>query len=396
MALTVSSLRHRHRAQALELLVYSGPLSRSSLGDRLELSSGAVTNVVEDLISDGLVVEQGSQPTRGRPVSMLVPNHGAASFLGVELGERDVAVELFDLGMNRLTSVYLELDEERADPAAVGKLVRRAVTTALETPHGPVQGMGLALPGAVETVAEGEPILHAPSLGWTPVPVSVLMDNQLPVYPENATSVTALAEQRFNRSITSDHFAVAYIGRWVGLGVVINGTLVRGSRGMAGQWGHTTVERGGPTCRCGSQGCLEALIGSDALLAAWVSRGGHPHGSGWDQITQLCESAVAGDAAAREVVTTSLDTLGLALGNVATLLNPEHLVVSGWVGLRLMHFFPDELADAVRRHTFAPNGQQLSISPSSLGGDTTATGAALLPLSNFLRRIETPDPSTAI
>lgn len=388
MAATVEHLRRANRARVLEQLVYSGPLSRTALGSRLELSSGGVTNIVDDLVAEGLVVEEGTRATRGRPVTLLKPNADAALFIGAEVGERDVAVELFDLSMSQRESVSRELGGGRSDPAAVGALLREAVAEIVSRRPGRVFGIGLAVPGTVETPADGEATVYAPSLGWKPTPVSVLLAADLPVFAENATSVTALAEQRLNRENQRAHFAVAHLGRWVGLGVVLNGELVRGSNGMAGQWGHTTVEPTGPLCRCGSRGCLESLIGAEALLSQWRAAGGPDQsGSGWERLTALCEAARDGDPVAAGVIADALQRLGISLGNVVTLLNPERVFISGWVGLRLMHFFPAQLEAAVTSHAFGPSTKTLEITETTFGGDTTAVGAALIPLTRFIEQI---------
>ncbi len=389
MAATVEHLRRANRARVLEQLVYSGSMSRTVLGRRLELSSGGITNIVDDLVADGLVVEEGTRATRGRPVTLLKPNAEAALFIGAEVGERDVAVELFDLSMTLRESASRELRDGRSDPALVGALLRDAVDEIVSRHPGRVNGIGLAVPGTVETPADGGgPIVYAPSLGWKPTPVSVLLDAEIPVYAENATSVTALAEQRLNRDDARSHFTVAHLGRWVGLGAVMNGELVRGSNGMAGQWGHTTVEPTGPLCRCGSRGCLESLVGAEALLGQWHAAGGPDQtGSGWDRITALCEAARDGDPIASGVITDALQRLGISLGNVITLLNPERVFISGWVGLRLMHYFGAELDAAVKSHAFGPSTKTLQIVPTSFGGDTTAVGAALIPLARFIEEI---------
>ena len=233
MAATVEHLRRANRARVLEQLVYSGSMSRTVLGRRLELSSGGITNIVDDLVADGLVVEEGTRATRGRPVTLLKPNADAALFIGAEVGERDVAVELFDLSMTLRESASRELRDGRSDPTLVGALLRDAVDEIVARHPGRVSGIGLAVPGTVETPGDGgDPIVYAPSLGWKPTPVSVLLDAEIPVFAENATSVTALAEQRLNRDDNRSHFTVAHLGRWVGLGAVMNGELVRGSNGM--------------------------------------------------------------------------------------------------------------------------------------------------------------------
>ena len=382
-SLTVSSLRQRNTALALRQIIISGQTTRANLARDCNLSMASITNIVADLIADGLVVETGSVASRGgRPITLLEPKPEGSSFIGADVGERGVAVELFDL---RMTMVDREFRGGRAEesPEAIARDLDDAVRILAErNPDAMARlvGIGLALPGVVETAEDGEQTLFAQSLGWPPVLVRQLIDRDLTVFAENGAKTMARAEMWFGAARGADHAVVALLGRGVGLGVISDGVLQGGTMSSAYEWGHTTIERHGRPCRCGGTGCVEAYIGADAILSAWSEAGGRFEGSGWGAIGRLLEAEEQGDPAAQAVVADLLDSLGAALGGLVNLLNPQRVILGGWVGLRLMESLAPRIEQAIRDSALERAGSQFELLTSAFGGDSVALGAALLPL----------------
>jgi predicted NBD/HSP70 family sugar kinase len=211
------------------------------------------------------------------------------------------------------------------------------------------------------------------------------LDADLPVFAENGAKTQARAELWYGAARGIDHAVVALLGRGVGLGVISDGALAHGAFSSAGEWGHTKIVVGGARCRCGQNGCVEAYLGADAILAEWQIRGGSFEGSGWQAIGALLAAADS-DTDARAVVDGVVEALGAALG-VVNLTNPERIVVGGWVGMRLMEHGSARIADAVRRNCLTRLGTQFEIVPASFGGDTVALGSALMPITAL---IDTP------
>lgn len=382
-SLTVSSLRQRNTALALRQIIISGQTTRANLARDCNLSMASVTNIVADLIADGLVAETGSVASRGgRPITLLEPKPEGSFFIGADVGERGVAVELFDL---RMTMVDREFRGGRAEesPDAIAQDLDDAVRILTErNPEAMARlvGIGLALPGVVETADDGEQTLYAQSLGWPPVRVRRLIDRDLTVYAENGAKAMARAEMWFGAARGADHAVVALLGRGVGLGVISDGALQRGAMSSAYEWGHTKIERHGRLCRCGDVGCVEAYLGADAILGAWAEAGGRFEGSGWGALGRLLEADEQGDPVANAVVADLLDSLGAALGGLVNLLNPQRVILGGWVGLRLMESLGPRIEKAIRASSLERAGSQFELLTSAFGGDSVALGAALLPL----------------
>jgi predicted NBD/HSP70 family sugar kinase len=382
-SLTVSSLRQRNTALALRQIIISGQTTRANLARDCNLSIASVTNIVNDLMAEALVVETGSVASRGgRPITLLEPKPEGSFFIGADVGERGVAVELFDLRM-RMVDREFRGGRAEEEPDAIARDLDDAVRILSErNPEAMARlvGIGLALPGVVETADDGEQTLYAQSLGWPPVGVRRLIDRDLTVFAENGAKTMARAEMWFGAARGADHAVVALLGRGVGLGVISDGVLQGGTMSSAYEWGHTKIERNGRACRCGGIGCVEAYLGADAILAAWAEAGGQFEGSGWGAIGRLLDAEEQGDPAALAVVADVLDSLGAALGGLVNLLNPQRVIVGGWVGLRLMESLAPRIEQAVRAASLERAGSQFELLTSAFGGDSVALGAALLPL----------------
>ena len=385
---TVISLRLRNRAMVLKHIILSKQITRAQLAQDCGLSASSVTNVVNDLIAEGLVVETGSIASRGgRPIALIEPNPDGAYAIGADVGERGVAVELFDLTLNLVDREFRGGRSEEL-PESISRDLDDALSALRERnpdAWGKLLGVGLGLPGLVETDTTGAQTLYAQSLGWPAVPIEQLVTTGVALFADNGAKTQAKAELWFGAARGVEHAAVVLLGRGVGLGVVVDGQLQHGSTSTATEWGHTKVERGGRLCRCGNRGCLEAYVGADAILTAWAERGGKFEGTGWRAIGDLIASAEAGDRAASEVMDDVIATLGPALGGLVNFTNPQRLVIGGWVGNRLMESFAERIDKATRENALSRMAEQFELVPSTFGGDTVAVGAAIMPIEELIR-----------
>lgn len=381
-------VRQNNRAAVLRSLVMSSPTSRAQLAAECGLSLASVTNLVSELIADGLVVEQGSLPSGGgRPIGMLSPRPDGAAFIGVDVGEHGVTVELFDLAMHPLERVFRAVRARSVTPQRLATTLRRAVDEVRSAGEDQrIAGIGLGLPGIVATSAGDESVLYAQTLGWKPVAVDRLLpDSDLPVFADNGAKTLATAELWHGAARGVGHGIVALLGRGVGAGLISNGRVLRGASSSAGEWGHTKVSLGGPHCACGARGCLEAYVGAEALARRWSDTSAAAVDDDPERVVPaLLAAAEGGDEIARKVVDETVEMVGIGLANVVNLLNPECVVVGGWAGLQLMEVASDRIATAVIDNTLDRPAAQCRVVPSQIGVDAVALGAALLPLEAFI------------
>jgi predicted NBD/HSP70 family sugar kinase len=392
---TVRDLRRHNRSVLLSSLYLGEPQSRQDLGRSSGLSQGTVSNVIGELIEEGLVVEAGLVDSDGgRPRTLLRVNPSYTHVVGVDVGETGTRVEVFDLAMRPLATSYHPLPSARPDPAAVVAQIHEGlgeVLLAAAVPTDEVLGIGVGVFGTVEQGRQA--MVHAQTIGWEAVPLERMLraGTALPIYLENGAKTLGQAELWFGAGRGVQHAVITLVGSGVGAAVISNGVISRGVTSSAGEWGHTCIVFDGRPCRCGSRGCLEAYVGAEAVLDRWkAARGGQPL-PGSDEQTSLAELLSDGGEVAGRVLAETAGYLGAGLANLVNLFNPERIVLAGWAGQALgARLLPQITAAAQERALRHPYGQT-SIQLGQLGVDAVALGAATLPVADLLVRGAAPD-----
>jgi predicted NBD/HSP70 family sugar kinase len=380
---TVRDLRRGNRAEVLQRLYFDGPMSRFELGPVTGLSSGSVSNVVAELVADGLVEEAGSVDSDGgRPRTLLRVAPTAGYMIGVDVGETRVRVELFDLALNELARTERLLEHHRYDVDVVVGHIRDGIAEVLAT---------AAL--APERLEGRGAVVHGQTIGWDAVPLEALLrsarllPDSVPYFADNGARTLGQAEMWFGAGRGARDAVVVLFGSGVGA-CVVTGDM---TGGRAVEYGHLTVRVRGRRCRCGALGCLEAYAGAEALLARWREAGGAVPERADEEtaLTALLAAAYpeegAGDAdpVASAVLEETAEYLGAGLSDLINLFRPERILIGGWAGLQLgARFLP-----AVRRHAAAYSlrypAERVAIELGRLGPDAVTVGAAILPLADF-------------
>jgi len=382
---TVRDLRRDNRSVLLSALFFEQLHSRQELSEATGLSPASVSNVVRELIHEGIVIEAGSVDSDGgRPRVLLQINPDYGYVIGVDVGEIRVRVELFDLTMTERATVDYPLDPRRHD---VGVIVD-AIVTGLDAvlagsgvSPSAVLGVGVGVPGIVENGPGG--LVHGQSYGWDSVPLERLLRSgtSLPLHVDNGAKTMGQAELWFGAGRGAQHAVVCLIGSGVGASVIVHGSTQRGSVSSAGEWGHTTVMVGGRTCRCGARGCLEAYAGAEAILDRYG--GALPGADQESALAALIDLAATSTRAAQVLDETAL-YLGISIGNLINMFNPERIIIGGWAGLLLGERMLPAIREAAREHSLRYPFAQTSIELGRLGPDAVALGAATLPIEALL------------
>jgi predicted NBD/HSP70 family sugar kinase len=388
---TVRDLRRDNRSILLRSFYFGQPLSRHDLSRATGLSPASVSNVIRDLIDEGLVVEAGSVDSDGgrpRVLLRINPDHGYV--VGVDVGETRVRVELFDLAMSERAKADYPLDpREHGVDVVVDRILAGLARVLEEGGVGPadILGIGVGVPGVVEQGPEV--LVHGQTYGWDAVPLERLLrtGTDLPLHIDNGAKTMGRAELWFGAGRGARHAVVGLIGSGVGASIITRGSTHRGSTSSAGEWGHTTVEVGGRPCRCGSAGCLEAYVGAEAILDRY----------GRDLPGEDQESALAAlieiastSAWAAEVLDRTALYLGAGIADLINLFNPERIILGGWAGLLLGERLLPEIREYTRRHALRHPYAATSIELCRLGPDAVALGAATLPIEHYLSGLAAP------
>ncbi|MFE8936399.1 MULTISPECIES: ROK family transcriptional regulator [unclassified Streptomyces] len=413
---TVRDLRRENRTAVLRRLYFDGPMSRLTLGPATGLSSGSVSNVVAELVAEGLVEEAGSVDSAGgRPRTLVRITPGSGFMIGVDIGETRIRIELFDLALTELARTERPLASSgprtaRYDVDLVVAHLREGIAEVLRTAEVPAErllGVGVGVPGIVARTPEDGAVVHGQTVGWDAVPLERLLREHVelpasvPYWIDNGAKTLGQAEMWFGAGRGARSAVVVLFGSGVGACVVTDPM----GPGRALEWGHLTVRVRGRRCRCGSQGCLEAYAGAEALLERWREAGGRPP-EGADEETALTAMLSAAypagagtppDATALAVLEETAEFLGAGFADLINLFQPERILVGGWAGLQLGARFLETVTGYAREYALRYPASRTGIGLGTLGPEAVTVGAALLPLVDFFaqggRRPETePTP----
>lgn len=314
-----------NRSAVLAHLGAHGPASRAELARALGVSPALMTQLSKELIAAGMLVELEQVPSQGgRPARML----GLAASAGRAVGVKVVAdhVAFVEVGID---GTVLRSASEPFDAAASTMLTELSELLARFIEGGSARrllGIGVGIPGSVDE--QGSGVVDSAQLGWTQVPVGATLQRALghPVLVENNVNALAMAERLYGEGRHHDDFLVVTIGTGVGAGIVMDGSVVRGSTGGAGEIGHLPIAEDGPLCSCGNHGCLEALIGESALVRVARERGLIGASAG---IAALREAADRGVPGAAEIFGEAGHRLGRALAGIIHVVDPEFVIILG-------------------------------------------------------------------
>ncbi|MEU6164701.1 ROK family transcriptional regulator [Streptomyces tanashiensis] len=415
---TVRDLRRENRTAVLRRLYFDGPMSRLMLGPATGLSSGSVSNVVAELVAEGLVEEAGSVDSAGgRPRTLVRITPGSGFMIGVDIGETRVRIELFDLTLTELARTEHALASSgprtaRYDVDLVVAHLREGIAEVLRAADVPADrliGVGVGVPGIVARDAEDGDVVHGQTVGWDAVPferllrAAVDLPEDVPYWIDNGAKTLGQAEMWFGAGRGARSAVVVLFGSGVGACVLTDPM----GPGRAIEWGHLTVRVRGRRCRCGAQGCLEAYAGAEALLDRWREAGGEPP-AGADEETALTAMLAAAypadpgaqpDVTALAVLEETAEYLGAGFADLINLFQPERILVGGWAGLQLGTRFLETVDGYAREYALRYPASRTGIGLGTLGPEAVTVGAALLPLVDFFaqggRRPETKPTTPA-
>jgi predicted NBD/HSP70 family sugar kinase len=384
---TVRDLRRDNRSVLLWSLFFGQPCSRQDLSEATGLSTASVSNVVRELISDGIVTEAGSVDSDGgRPRVLLRMDPDFGRVIGVDVGETRIRVEMFDMTMAVRAAADYPLDpNEHGIDVVVDRVCAGLASVLADGATGgsgvpAVLGAGIGVPGVVEQEGQ-ETLVYAQTYGWDAVPLGRLLQpaGDFPLYIDNGAKAMGQAELWFGVGRGARQVVVCLMGSGLGASIITGGSPGRGATAVAAEWGHTTVKVGGRPCRCGSRGCLEAYVGAEAIL----DRYGRPLPGG-DEESALAALVAASDPRATEILEETALYLGAGIADLVNLFGPERIILGGWAGLMLGERLLPAIREAARQHSLTHRYAQTSIELGGLGSDVVALGAATLPMERFL------------
>jgi N-acetylglucosamine repressor len=368
----------------LNLVRAHQPISRADLARTMGVGRGAVTLIVNDLLSRRLIFEGATGETvRGRKPTFLYIDSRRRAVVAADIRASETYLMLADLLGKPLAGVT-SFPTVR-DP--VSMLAARIKGLLAEHPEiDGCEGIGVVVPGMVEHSTMT--VLHAPTLGWRNVALRerLAAATGLPVQIENSGRACALAQAwalRTDAAPSAGDLVFVSVSDGLGVGVIINGEVLRGRHNIAGEFGHVPLSLDGPRCACGSNGCWEAYVSNRATLARYFGRTPNPDVGPADvahkQFTMedLIARARAGDAKAVAALQATARYLGLGLASVINTFDPARVYIGGEITLA-WELIEGALRAALAERTLTPAAAETEIRPVAATEYPRLQGAATL------------------
>ena len=370
-----SALRAANRSLVVDTVKQFGGLTQVELVEATGLSAATVSIIVRELLAAG-VVDITTTTRSGRRAQLVTLARRIGLAVGVQVGHRHLRVALGDFSHEIIAEQHLPLPHDHRVDTSLDR-VALLVTDMLERVGSEltdVVAIGLALPAPVDD-ATGMISVRGIMRGWDEVHVGQVLAKRLgrPVYVDNDANLGALAESTLGASKDAVDSIFVRASYGIGAGIVLGGRVHRGFAGTAGEIGHVQVDPAGAVCRCGNRGCLDTVVGAQALI--------EPLRSSYGSLTlrDVIARAVNGDRGCAQVVEDAGAAIGAVVAGLGVAVNPQCVVVGGELA-ETGELLLGPLRDAVLRRVLPNQIAPLEVVPAAFGQKAEVLGALALAL----------------
>ncbi|MBJ2122448.1 ROK family transcriptional regulator [Arthrobacter sp. MSA 4-2] len=351
----------------LDLIRSTGGLSRQQLLAATGMSRATLYERLDALVRRGLVYEaEPLEATGGRRSRKIRFDDRGRVILAFALGQTHATVSVTDTGGRQLRTRTLAHRISESADTVLGPLLAAGAELLEQETSEILTGVGVSVPSPVEA-ATGH-VVHSTTIpGWPPDAVVAAMSGRWPVplVIENDARTAALGERR------TDAETLVYIkvATGIGCGIVVDGSILHGAHGAAGDIGHIRVAPNGPVCSCGRHGCL-ATFSSGRSLGLKLGPAGYP------TLPEISAAARRDEPVVIDALTAAADVLGRALATTVTTINPDRLVLGGTIGV--LPAFVDQVRERVMSDVVGRIAKGLTVEGGAAGDDAALEGLTTL------------------
>jgi glucokinase-like ROK family protein len=386
-----------NKTKVINLIRDNDGISRAELAKKSGLSAPTISRIVETLIREGLTTEIGTGESNGGRRPTLIKFSGGDSFIiGIDLGTTNIYGVLTNLDAKVIAEIRRPTQVEEGFSRIMERTseIINELRNRLGDKKDKVCGIGMAIAGLINR--ERNIVEFSPDFHWHNVDVRAALSqsNEIPVMFDNVTRVMALGEMWYGAGRNYRNFIMINVGYGIGAGIIIQGSPLYGLKGMAGEFGHITLDKDSDAqCECGNFGCLEALASGNGIAKAAQKelRGGVV-----SVLSEMCkgdlsrltaemvaDAAKQGDGTAWTIFDRAAEYLGLGIAGLINLFNPEAVFIGGGVAQAGDILF-DRVRKTVNARALNKTAGEVAILPATFGLKSAVMGAISLILSGVV------------
>jgi predicted NBD/HSP70 family sugar kinase len=381
-----------HNSQLVLKTIYSNRMiSRADIARKTSLTPPTISDVVSDLIDDGLIAEIGHAPsTSGRRAILLDIVDNARQIIGIDLSRKIFRGAITDL--NGQVGYRVDLDIGGRDGQKALALAYDLLDDLVESAESPLLGIGIGAPGLIDS-SDGI-LQQAVNLNWRHIPLRNLFQDRynLPIYLANDCQVAAQGEYTFGGGNETDMpLVVINMGSGIGAGIIISGKLLHGSPIGAGEIGHIKIAEHGSRCACGNYGCLETIASTQAIINQVIKIGGvgqflaSSSNPGAAKVTSesIIQALESGNQEIQQIIIQAGEALGIAAASLVGILGPARILIHSKIASS-SPLLVETIRETMVKRTLPALARVTEIGATTLGSDNVILGATALVLQNEL------------
>ncbi|MEG6568895.1 ROK family transcriptional regulator [Thermoanaerobacterium thermosaccharolyticum] len=386
-------IKQINKSIVLNTIRKKGIISRADLANITGLNKSTISSLVDELIKDGFVEEEGPGESKGgRKPIMLMINSLAGCIIGIDLDVNYILVILTDILANILWQkrINLKIGENKEDIICkIIDLIDEAISNSPKTVKG-ILGIGIGVPGITDY--KRGIVLKAPNLKWENVELKKIIEEKfnLKVYIDNEANTGAIGEKWFGAGKNARNFVYISAGIGIGTGIIINNELYRGSGGLAGEMGHMTIDINDHLCSCGNRGCWENYASEKSLfnfIKEKLESGEKDEYLNVDNIDRLDINDIAGFAEmgsslAKISIEEISRNLSIGIVNIVNTFNPD-LVIIGNTLSGIGDYLLNTIREYIDSKCLVSRYNNVAVEISKLGMLDRAIGAVTLVISEL-------------
>ena len=394
-------IKDKRKEKLLYLVWRFGPISRSELASKMNLNLPTISNLVNELINSGKLIEQGyADSTGGRKPQLLEINTNDSSIIAVYVSSKSITSVLSDMKGNWSEREIINISQPYSVDDILSKLMEifEKQISKSRSSGKQIKKAGIAISGIVDSI-KGISMKFPRCDEWSEIPLKKMIEEKFGITTivENNIRAIGLAENLLGRYKEYKNILYINLGPGIGMGIIINGNLYKGSNLNAGEFGHITIVEDGPLCYCGNNGCLERVasdyamvdVASNAIkqgvstkITSFISGD-----NGEVTAEAIFKASKSGDRFAYNLIEKSTHYIGTGIANLLNLFGSELIVLGGD-----MASFEDQILEpinrTIRQRALERIADNARIVFSSFGKDEGVMGAIVLALNDYYENLE--------